>query len=201
MTKTKAMIGLTVLVGLLAISTSSALAEWQTTNGTSHGNITAGPGVLSVTGGTVECASAEGDWQIRKADAKQEPQLKGGHLNIQIKQWNKCKAVNLAATVSSCEFQLKQRNGQTTNVLGDILKGCEVKAAGGCVITVPPSNEKTGENYQLGKTTLENEGLNQLDKVEVSGITYTATSCLGVTSGKAGEEKVPKLLIEGANAS
>ncbi len=208
MTKTKAMIGLTVLVGLLAISASTALAEWQTTNGTSHGNITAGAGTLGVNGGSVKCEKAEGDWTIRKADAKQEPQLKGGHLNIQIKKWNECtNSLGKVAKVSACEFQLKQKNGEMTGVKGDTLKGCEVKSKilseTECTISVPASNEKTGENYQLGKTDLSNEGLNQLDNVEVKGITYTLSgaACNPLVAGKEGTEKAPELKIEGANAS
>jgi hypothetical protein len=59
MSKFKAMIGLTVMVGLLAISAAPAMAEWEGKTATGHGE--AGPGELTVGSAVVKCTSAEGE--------------------------------------------------------------------------------------------------------------------------------------------
>ncbi len=186
MTKIKALFGLTVMVGLLAISASPAFAEYESK--TAEGKGSAGPTVFTVTGGTVTCASSEGTWSIRKSDKLQGKVSKGGHLNILAKKWNKCEVPGIGtATVSECEFQVVQtKKGTNKGLPVSVLKGCNIKAPLGCEITVEPKgNENLKELSQENKKPEEN----LLAKANVTGITYTAKSCFGISSGKTGEEK------------
>jgi hypothetical protein len=179
MTKIKALFGLTALVALLAISAAPASALFESTSTKTSGVGTAGKGTFTTGTLSVTCESAEGEWKTG-ATTKSET------LNILAKKWNKCKnSIFGSAEVSECEFQIKQKEGQTTNLLGKVITGCTVKALG-CVITVAAEGNK-----ELGKVTLEtSETTNSKEKVEVSEILGTYKGCNLEEKLKTGKEVV-----------
>ena len=203
MGKIRALLGLTVMVALLAISAAPAFAEFESTTATVFkGQSTAGKTLFTyVKGGlTVTCESAGDWWSVRKGpkNTEQIEVRRGEHLNILVEAsekgehgWKKCKAsLGNAAKVSACEFQIHQKVGELLNVKGDVITGCTIEALL-CTIKVPGTgtNETGTENFQLGKTTLETSGTNLKAKVEVTGITATANSgCLTTLKSAEGTE-------------
>jgi hypothetical protein len=163
MNKTKMFLGLAVMIGALAATTTSSFAWFRTTSSTLLLNaVPLSAAVLEGGGGKIECPIETG-LNIHVKIAKkvgpkiynQEESMEGPDLVIHVLNWGKnCTAeagFKFAATVSPCLLHLQQQNkGQTTGLRGSLLTECVVKVPGaGCEIKVPHANETTGENYNL----------------------------------------------------
>ncbi len=195
MSKFRVLFGLTVMIGLLAISASSASAFFSSANnGTAtQGKGTAGSTTFTDEGASVTCTSAEGTWKL--ATAKQSKTV-NIHVNASFAKpagWKGCKSSLGEAEVSECELQVKQVKSEEHKGLGSVVKGCEVKASG-CTITVPPGSG--GSNENLKEIFGENSGSNLKSKVNVEGITSEAKGGIicelgGITNAKnkVGKEK------------
>src|ERR1700679_65713 len=155
MIKTRMLVGLAALLGVLALSATPAFAEFQSRNGTSHGpsQLVAGKhAVFSPEPGGIplECEAAPDEWKIRKIESSQEPQLKGGHLNLSV-TFEKCSVKILLMTVKipniACELELVQVKGSAKEAIGQVLSECAIKVPiNGCEIKVPPlSGTKNSE--------------------------------------------------------
>jgi hypothetical protein len=194
MTKIKALLGLTTLVVLLAISATPASAQYESTSTETEGNGSAGKTTFTTGTLSVTCEKAEGRWKIR-LKTKQEKSKRGEHLNLLVQKWNNCKnSIFGGATVKECEPQQKQPVIHvTTELLMDVVTGCEVKAIG-CVITVPAAG-----NENLGKITQETSGANLKGKYEVKEILGTYKGCGLAEKEKTGKE-VGETLGEGVKA-
>lgn len=180
MTKARMLVGLTAMLGVFAISVTPALAEFQSLNGTSQGNsqlVTGTSAVFTAAPGGIplSCQEAPDQWKLRKNDAKQEPQLKGGHLTLQTK-FQTCHAKILMLEIKipnvTCELEIVQVPGSGTAGTGQVLTECLVKVpVNGCEIKVPAlSGTKNSELKEISLENVEKE-TNLEQKVNAKGIT------------------------------
>lgn len=213
MKRIKALFGLATLLGLLAIAAAPASAEWESTNGATHGPsrlVTGGQAQFMIAPGTpvLVCLKVPDEWKIRKQEKTQEPVLRGAHLNITAK-WEECTVtvlgIKVPVTVSGCELQLRQPAGVFT-AEGSVVSTCVIKinTKPNCTIEVQPAG-----NQQLHKIGLTNVTEGQEDKAEVTGITSVfpastaenaknAATCKGELGapGKEGTFKSPTIQQE-----
>lgn len=203
MIKLKILVSVAVAIGALMAVAGPALAEFQSLP--TKAQATSGK-TLVLKGGefvarnkanevvakvTCPTKGIKANWQIRSTgkaleDEKGPGQVetkRGPHLQYHIKWEEKAEECtsatgvgNLATTVEPCQLQLHQNAGQFTNVRGDVVTTCIFKVPGICEIKVPVLNETTGANYQLIGATLTNHGENQIEKVNVTGITQEVTN-------------------------
>jgi len=133
-------------------------------------------------GATVTCQSAfgegkiqtEGNWWEQNENGKQLKTTNGPHLRVQIKQWNNCKAKTSlgsnTATVTPCEFQLKQPNKGELTATADVTSVCIIQTGAlKCTITVPTGTH-SGGNEGLKTVTGENGASSILATANVAGI-------------------------------
>ncbi|HEY7830610.1 MAG TPA: hypothetical protein VIC06_08615 [Solirubrobacteraceae bacterium] len=187
MIKAKLVAVFSVMVAVLAVSAAPAFAEFQSNTGVGHGEGNSGAVVLEGGGATLECTSAEGEWEILSGGVEA---TKGTSMQIKSKKFNGCKAKSsiingAAATVKACTFELKQAAG-STKAVGSTVTECtvEVKVLGTCTIKVP------GGQTGLEKNTLSNSGSNLLTVAEDTGITTKPSGfCLGIKETKEAKQK------------
>jgi hypothetical protein len=202
--KGKMLFGLAMMVGILAVSAAPAAAQWETTNGGQiKGPAHAGNGAFEGGGGTVSCESAQGIWKASLPQKTQQSKLISS-IKLHVTRWNTCKTAPFGTTaaISQCEFELKQPQKGEQIIVGSLLSPhCTVEADtvffGICVITFQSQN-----NQNLGKISLSNSGANQIDKVEITGITTTVNkNCEtgGIKATKEGKLKT-EFTLEGLNA-
>jgi hypothetical protein len=171
----KALLGLTTLVALLAISAAPAFATYTSTTKELKGTGSAGKTTFTTGTLSVTCEKAEGTWKIAATGSKT--------INIFAEKWNNCKNnIFGGATVKACEFSVEQKAAETTNLLSNVITGCEIKALG-CTITVPSAG-----NTGLKKVTQANVGATLEAKAEVVEILGTYKSCTLAEKEKTGKE-------------
>jgi hypothetical protein len=173
MNKTKTFLGLVVMIGALAATTTSSFAWFRTTSSTLLLNaIPLSTYVLEGGGGTLSCSPETGLVAHVKIAKKvgtkiyqQVESMEGPDLVLHQLNWGKnCTAesggLKFAAEIKPCLLHLQQQNkGQTTGLRSSLLTECVIKVPGlGCEIKVPPANETTGENYNLLESTVEKAG-------------------------------------------
>jgi hypothetical protein len=185
------------MIAVLAVSAAPASAIFQNRHAGSQGKIRViNPGTFTDGIATVKCET-EGvtiGYQIQtkgliKEHNKGEKQVQtkdGPHLLLQIK-WEKqvapthgCKDnLGNAATVPPCELQIVQpfkTGSKAIELKGGVVTECIIKDPGAkCEIKVPPANEGTGENFELGNTEAKNNGENVLLKSAITGITANSS--------------------------
>jgi hypothetical protein len=207
MIKAKLVAVFSAIVAVLAFSAAPAFAEFESTNGTTHGLFKTGTAVLTGGGGTLSCTSTAGEWKIRTAgkieeqekEGKQVPALKGPHENLTISTWTGCNVttksgIKATPTIGACTLQLEQGPG-VVKAKGGIVSACKVETKVlfiSCVLTTPAAKEAEKVNFGLEKNILENSGTNLLTTAEDTGITTTVTNgCKtgGVEGSKEGTEK------------
>ncbi len=191
MSKTKFVLGMSMVVALFAFTATPALARF-----TNHGGKGVGSagieGTLTYEGGSVKCANATGKYTVN---------AEGTTLTLEEIEWKVCKGLGLEAKVTCTKLEMKQptkegtEKGKATGAQTSAT--CVVKIAEACEITIP-----TAGNTELKTITLEKSGSNAKAKVEVTGITATAkgSGCAlgGITKEKttSATEKVPNLIGE-----
>jgi hypothetical protein len=201
MSKIKALFGLAVMVGLLAITASSASALFSSENGkTTTGTGTAGLTLFTDQAATVECESAAGAWKLTKGRKGSEVETGTEAENLRLRVaaspngWKNCHSSiskAITAEVSECELQVKETKKVPSGSgkgAGEVITGCTVTVPNNCRIKVPPENGK-GSNEGLEEVLNENSGTSLLSKVNVKGILSEAESLGGF--GCAGIKKSP----------
>lgn len=192
MTRIKAVVGLAVMVGVLAVSVAPAAAFFESNLKTNSGSGSAGSTTFTAKGIPITCVSAVGTWTIVNSKTQVETKQATHQLvKVAAKEegWKKCTGpLGVGAEVSAFTFQIKQPNkGQTSGLTAQILSKGTVKAAG-CTIEFG----ETG-NQELKEVSGTNSGTNLNATANITGISYTAagSSCslLGITTGAAGEFK------------
>ncbi len=190
MSKTKFVLGLSMVVALFAFSATPALARFTNKGGKGLGK--SGEGTLTYEGAAVKCASAEGTYKVNS---------EGTALTLEAIKWNKCKALGLEAVVTCATLEMKQpekegtETGKATGAQTSAT--CVVKVLG-CEITIP-----TTGNGELKTISLKKSGSTINAAVEATGITATAKGSGCALGGIAKEktttatEKVPILTGEG----
>jgi hypothetical protein len=193
MIKVKLLIGLAAMLGVLAVTSASAFAEFEANTA----GATSGKAQLTKTGavftatpgaGAVECAElANGTWKIREKASKQGATKIGGHLNIS-GQFTKCiAAATFPATVNAgCEVQIEQTGTTGKTGTGGVTSNCVISIpAINCTDTIAAGAPNTG----LKAVTFTNITAGLEVNASVTGITQTATAgCAegGIKSGKEG---------------
>jgi hypothetical protein len=206
MIKAKLVAVFSAIVAVLAFSAAPAFAEFESTNGATHGLFKTGAAVLTGGGGTLSCTSTAGEWKIRTAgkievqekEGKQEPALKGPHLNLTISTWTGCNVttksgIKATPTIGACTLQLEQLK-EVTSAKGGIVSACKVETKVlfiTCTLTTPAAKESEKINFGLEKNILSNSPPLTVT-AEDTGITTTVSSgCKtgGVEGTKEGTEK------------
>ncbi len=162
MSKTKFVLGMSMVVALFASAATPALARW-----TNHGGKGAGKtGEITFTyeGGSIKCANGTGKYKVNN---------EGTALTVEEIVWKECKALGLEAKVACKTLELKQPNKEGTEqgkaTSAQTSEECVVKIAEACTLTMP-----TAGNTELKTISLHKSGSNVDAKVEVTGITATA---------------------------
>ncbi len=193
MSKTKFVLGMSMVVALFAFTATPALARW--TNHKGKGAAKSGEGTLTYEGASVKCASATGSYKVNS---------EGTALVLEEIVWKECKGLGLKAEVTCASLELKQpekegtKTGKATGA--QISTTCTVVIPGACTITITT----TGNTNLLG-ITLTVSGSNVNVNVAVVNITATATGSGCALGGISKEktttatEKVPGLVAEGVS--
>ncbi len=181
MSKSKAMFGMAVIVGLFAFAASPAFALFESENAKTTGPGTAAETTFTDEGATVVCKASTGEWSIFSL-TKQEATKTGAHQVIKVTKWGTCTAFGISATVKPCSFELKQSPG-SNKAVSSVLTECIITVSGACEIKVPAS----AANTNLTKVDLTNVGKNMEANVNVAHITSTANKigifgCPGITN-------------------
>ncbi len=180
MSKSKAMFGMAVIVGLFAFAASPAFALFESENAKTTGTATAAGLTFTDESATQDCKAATGEWSIFSL-TKQIATKTGAHEIIQISKWGTCTGLGFPETAKSCDVELKQALGSNKAVLS-VLSECSFIVAGLCEIKVPAS----AANSNLTKVDLTNVGKNLEANLNIGHITSTATSlgigCIGITN-------------------
>ncbi len=182
MFKIKLLAGLAALVTTLVVAAAPAMAEFESTNGQTQGNIKTFPETTtfeSVEGGVAitcknEKGEPKGEWQIQTKATTQQGKFfyqaaakKGPVEQLKIEKWGTCATLGVAGTVK-CNLQVfTSSNGNTGGVYAP---GCEVKFGTGantCTVLVQP-----GGNKELSSVML----------TSISGGIEISPSVKGVTS-------------------
>lgn len=201
------------MIAVLAVTASSASAEFQSGGSETHGAAKTGALVIEGGGATLECTSSEGEWKIQTAgkfkehekEGKQVAATKGPQLYITFSKFTGCKAKTssmegLTPTVKTCTLHLEQAAG-ATKAKGAIVNVCEIETKVlffTCKLSTPEGNESTGVNFGLETNTLENSGSNLTVIAADTGITSEPKgTCPGVKATKEAKEKAT-LTVTGA---
>jgi hypothetical protein len=189
MIKTRTLIGLTITLALLAIPTTSALAQFSGKEGTAK----AGSSVLQVPGGSVECKELTSPYLQQGKPSKDD---------LDPAEWNECTATagiikeKATLTCKFLQFESPEKEGtETGKATTNFEEDCIVKTEAGCEVTIPAT-----ANQKLGKTTLKKEGSGVLSIVELTGITAKVNAMCtlaGVKSTEEGKLKIPTLKQSG----
>ncbi|HEV3071148.1 MAG TPA: hypothetical protein VGY76_06980 [Solirubrobacteraceae bacterium] len=172
---------------ITVVSTASASAEFGSLNGeVTHGTAKAlSETVLEGGGGKIKCPAegTEVEWKIQSKGeiGKQKEVVEGPHLNLTFKWPSKGCTAELgtfkeSVVLSECTLQLVQEGNQT-KVSSGVVTPCVAKTSV-CEIKVVEANEKTGENFELKESVLENEGQNLNIKEADEGVTIVASGAL-----------------------
>ncbi len=179
MSKTKAIIGSGVVIGLVAFAASPAFALFESSNAKTTGSSSATEMSFTDEGLTFICKSVVGEWSIFSL-TKQEATKKGAHQVLKVTKWGTCTAFGTNLTMKPCSLELKQSSGSNKAVLS-VLTECVFTAPSTCEIKVPVT-----KNSNLTKIDFTNVGTNLEMNFKVEGITSTATSlglgCMGITN-------------------
>jgi hypothetical protein len=189
MTRTKTLLGLTLLLGALLISAAPAFAEFESKNGSSNqGKGEIYEATLEGGGARVSCQAEEGvskaEWTVENSEGK--AQKKGPDLQVNVAGWGECqtKASGLKAVatkISACEMAVKQATEETTVPL-KIVKACTITVSS-CEIKIG-SQEPKGTELETTGSNAENTRLT----AAVSGMVWEVSSgcaALGVAASKA----------------
>lgn len=178
--------GLVAILGALALVAAPALADWESAALGTSGPASSGPVTIEGGGGTIECASAHGEWSLGS-------EYESTKLLATVNKWGECKGKsseikNVAFTGSECTFELKAAEagvGKGAKVVANVVgKACVMTAkiiGFVCEIKLPASAANEGLTQGLAT----NEGENVVLKAEYGGITNEVSkTCLGVVSSK-----------------
>jgi hypothetical protein len=179
MSKINTLVGLTVIVGLLAITASSALASFSSENGkATKGEVKTGAITFTDEGATAACENATGQWSLEEAKEAEALNINFGASNT---GWKKCTALGFKEVeVSECEFQLR------TELTGwSIIKGCTIVIPGNCRIKIPSG--PVNEGLEEVNTTKGSKGLKS--ELDVQAVSSEAESlgglgCVGIKNLK-----------------
>lgn len=183
MTKTRALIGLTVSLAVFAISSTPALAQFSGKEGTAK----AGTTTMETAGFVIICG------ELVSGYIQQETPPQDDLVNT---NWELCKAKFSAGRVTvNCkgmQFESPEKEGtETGKATGKLMEECKLKTEAGCEITLP-----TAGNQKLGKTALKKEASGVLSVVELSGITIKVNAICELAGLKNTENatlKIPTL--------
>jgi hypothetical protein len=203
MIRVKLAVVFAAMVAVLAVSATSAFAEFQSTNGKTSGSGKSSKVVLEGGGATLECVSAEGKGAILNQGKEQ---LKGAVLSLDTEKWNECKASSkefkgLKPKIKACTLHLYQLAG-TKQAKGSVFTECTVETTVlflTCTIHVSIEKESPPVNFGLEKNELENSGGNLIIKADDTGVTTTTSgTCPGISAGNANTQKA-EVVAEGVN--
>jgi hypothetical protein len=194
MSKTRAVFGLVVIIGLFVISAAPASAWMQSLNKGTTGKGSAGQTTFTNEGATIRCEKVEGEWQIRTSGKitervkgpGQQLTKEGPHEDIVIKTANQCTAFGFAgAELKPCVYQAEQPEKGGGVATWSQVSECVVVAKGNCEVKLVAE----AANEHLKTITLENSGTNDKLLAKVTGITTVATSlgglgCVGIKNLK-----------------
>ncbi|HEV3071649.1 MAG TPA: hypothetical protein VGY76_09545 [Solirubrobacteraceae bacterium] len=193
MIKAKLVAVFSAIVAVLAISVAPALAEYQSAGTETKGTGTSGELVLEGGGGTLTCASTEGEWTILSGG---KAATKGNTLSLAIKKFNKChvksSSINEAvpSSIKECTLRLTQAAGET-KAKGSVAAECQVVVKVlffTCTLSVPAENGTTNKEILTNK--LANSGSNLIVTAEDTGITTEPKgSCFGIEKTTNGKQK------------
>ncbi len=191
MSKTKFVLGLSMVVALFAFTATPALARFTNHGGKGAGK--SGEGTFVYEGGKVKCLTATGKYTVNS---------EGTALTLEEIVWKECTGLGLAAKVECKTLEMKQpskEGAETGKATGaQTSSECVIKVAEACEIKIP-----TAGNTELKTIELKKSGSNVDANVAVTGITATSkgTGCGlgGITKEKttSATEKVPTLVGEG----
>jgi hypothetical protein len=164
--------------------TTPAMAEWRSTNGGTHGTFVSGISHWKIiaTGIEVKCAEDVGEWKIRSGVGVGEAQaevIQGPHLMLTYTEVKKCtdQAGNPMPDVFAGKVEYQQGTHVMHPIFGNFVSVWIVYYKCQCPVKLPANKS----NEELKEASLENSGLNQIIKVDLTGITSEA-------SGKGCEE-------------
>jgi hypothetical protein len=193
MIKAKLVAAFSAIVAVLAISAAPALAEFQSAGAETKGSGKSGELVLEGGGGTLTCASTEGEWTILSGG---KAATKGTDLSLAIKKFNSCKVKSkeikeaTPSSIKECTLRLTQKAGEAT-AKGSVTNECTVVVKilfFTCTLSVPAANGTTNKEILTNK--LANSGSNLIITAEDTGITTEPKgTCLGITKTTEGKQK------------
>jgi hypothetical protein len=193
MLKAKLVAVFSAMIAVLAISAAPALAEFQSAGTETKGAGKSGELVLEGGGGTLTCATTEGEWTILSGGVAA---TKGNTLALAIKKYNTCKVKSSSikevtpSSIKECTLRLTQAAGET-KAKGSVAAECTVVVKVlflTCTLSVPAENGTT--NKEILTNTLANSGANLIVTAADTGITTEPKgSCLGITKTTEGKQK------------
>ncbi len=190
MQKSKLLIFLAVVTGVLFAVVNSASAEFQGKG--SSGKTTMAIVNFEGGGAKVNCGEPEtkGDpeWEVEKEGKASE---KGPALHLKFKPWSVCSSefagVTRAVTSSECEMEVDQSKEEEKVPVTDV-SACAFKAES-CEVTIEPKENAERKWASVALSGKEDENLNL--QFEVTGITTTVkgASCglLGIKATHEGK--------------
>jgi hypothetical protein len=188
MSKIMALFGLTVMVGLLALTASSASALFGSGNGkATTGKGSAGEVTFTDQSATVSCKTAEGEWKLAKPTQAKTVSIHINASNASTPGWKECKtSISSMVEVSECELQEIQQTKRPRKATSTVVVGCTSTAIGNCRIKVSSGK---GVNEELEEIATENSGTELVSKLNVKGIASEAEvlgggGCTGISELK-----------------
>jgi hypothetical protein len=181
MNRFRTLIGLTALLAALAISSTSALAQFSG----KEGKATAETTTFELLGTVIICGEVVSEYVQQ-----------GGLDDLINTNWEMCKAKASAEGVTiNCkgiQFESPEKEGtETGKATAKLLEECKLKTPIGCEAKIP-----TAGNQKLGKTALKKEASGVLSVVETTGITVNVNKICelgGIKSSESAKLKVPTL--------
>jgi hypothetical protein len=195
MSKIKALFGFAVMVGLLAITASSAFALFSSENGkATKGSGSAGKTIFTDQTASVECEKAVGTWKLTKGakGSEVETGTEAENLRIHIAAstakpagWESCSSSigkSTSAEVGECELEVKETAKVPKGIgkgLAAVVTSCVATSPGNCRIKILSANGM-GVNEKLEEVLNEDVGTSLLSKIDVKGIASEAEELGGV---------------------
>lgn len=208
MVKIRLLAGLVAVAGILAVSATPALAEFESANGAAQqGKFHTSTMTFEGGGATLTCTSIQGKWYIQVFGhiIEQQRKFAGPHLGIDFQVSIGCKAKSsiikeVNAELSQCIFHVTSASAGSTTGVGAFIPltegakeeaGCvvTVKVLGTCIIKIPTTDESSF-NFNLSSNSFANSGKNLLITATDSGITEKPNAaCLGIKETNEGKLK------------
>jgi hypothetical protein len=196
----KMSLGILLVLMLVSLGGASANAAFEAKNPGGTGKGSAGETTFKDESAIINCEKrtvsyyqerTSGKWEEINKGPGEQPTKQGPHEEVVVGPSSNCTAFGfVGAEVKPCSFQLEQltKGGSVTNTY---VTECVIVAKGNCELKIAA----TKANERLAEVVVGNEGANSFAKLNVTGITTTATSlgglgCVGIKNLKnnAGSE-------------